>query len=220
MTAREFLRYVSQLHNLTNPPIDAILERVGLAQAAKRKIGGFSRGMKQRLGLAQALVPQPSVLLLDEPVSALDPAGRKEVLDIMADLRGDLTIFFSTHILSDADRICDEIGIIDHGKLVIQAPRDELLARFARPLFEIDVTPEGAAQLAALTERLNPLPWVENTNLEETRLHVTVRDVDAGRRELLPMVTELPLLRFEMMGATLEDVFLRLTENHTPLEKN
>jgi ABC-2 type transport system ATP-binding protein len=220
MTAREFLRYISRLHDLENPPIDAVLERVGLAQAAKRRIGGFSRGMKQRLGVAQALIPQPAVLLMDEPVSALDPAGRKEVLDIMAHLRGDLTVFFSTHILGDADRICDNIGIIDHGKLVLEAPRDDLLARFARPLFEIDIAPEAGPQLKALAERLKPLPWVERTSYEGARLQVAVRDVNVARRELLLMLSELPVLRFEMVGTTLEDVFLRLTENHAHQEEN
>jgi ABC-2 type transport system ATP-binding protein len=190
------------------------LERVGLSKAARRHIGGFSRGMKQRLGLAQALLPQPAVLLLDEPVSALDPAGRREVLDIMADLRGSLTVFFSTHILNDAERICDDVGIIDQGRLVLQAPRDELLARFARPIFEIDTTPEDIPQLKALAERLAGLPWVERCTQEGARLRVTVRDVDTARRELLPMLVGLSVLRFEMMGATLEDIFLRLTENH------
>jgi ABC-2 type transport system ATP-binding protein len=107
MTAPEFLRYIARLHELKAPDIDGVLERVGLEESRRKRIGSFSRGMKQRLGLAQALLPRPQVLLLDEPVSALDPAGRKDVLDIMAELRGEMTVFFSTHILSDAERICD-----------------------------------------------------------------------------------------------------------------
>jgi ABC-2 type transport system ATP-binding protein len=214
MAAREFLAYIGQIHGLEDPPIDATLERVGLSQAAERRIGGFSRGMKQRLGLAQALIPQPAVLLLDEPVSALDPAGRKEVLDIMADLQGDLTVFFSTHILSDAERICDDIGIIDQGRLVLQAPRDDLLARYARPIFEVDVTPDAAPRLSALAGQLATLPWVEQATCEGARLRVAVRDVNTAHRELLPMLVGLPVLRLEMMGATLEDIFLRLTEHH------
>lgn len=214
MSAREFLAYIGQLHGLENPPIDATLERVGLLAAAKRRIGGFSRGMKQRLGLAQALLPQPAVLLLDEPVSALDPAGRKEVLDIMADLRGSLTVFFSTHILNDAERICDDVGIIDQGRLVLQAPRDNLLARYARPIFEIDTTPGAIPQLKALAGQLEALPWVERSTQEGARLRVTVGDVETARRALLPMLGGISVVRFEMMGATLEDIFLRLTENH------
>jgi ABC-2 type transport system ATP-binding protein len=220
MSAREFLEYIARLHGLDDPPIEATLERVGLAKVARKRIGGFSRGMKQRLGLAQALLPQPAVLLLDEPVSALDPAGRKEVLDIMADLRDHLTVFFSTHILNDAERICDEVGIIDRGRLILQAGRDDLLARFARPVFEIDTVPDEIPQLRDLVGRLETLPWVERTAQDGARLRVMVRDVDTARRALLPMLVGLSVLRFEMLGATLEDIFLQLTESgaHVPAE--
>jgi len=212
MTAREFLTYIARLHDLSDPPIDATLERVGLANANKKRVGGFSRGMKQRLGLAQALLPQPRVLLLDEPVSALDPAGRKAMLDIMGDLRGEMTIFFSTHILNDAERICDEIGIIDQGRLVIQARRDDLLARFARPVFEIEVAPDDAPQLAALADRLETTGLIERASLDGVRLRVTARDLDRARREVLPLLADRSLVRFEMLGATLEDIFLNLTD--------
>lgn len=218
MTAREFLRYIADLHGLASPPIDATLERVGLANAAKKRAGGFSRGMKQRLGLAQALLPQPRVLLLDEPVSALDPAGRKEVLDIMSELRGEMTIFFSTHILNDAERICDEVGILDHGRLVLQARRDDLLARFARPIFEIDAAPDDIPRLQDLSGRIAGRPWLDRAVLEGARLRVSVHDVDAARRALLPELAGLALTRFEMVGATLEDVFLRLTNGAPPQE--
>lgn len=212
MTAREFLAYIARLHKLTDPPIDAALERVGLADAHKKRVGGFSRGMKQRLGLAQALLPQPRVLLLDEPVSALDPAGRKAMLDIMDDLRGEMTVFFSTHILNDAERICDEIGIINQGRLVVQAQRADLLARFARPVFEIELVPDETPQLAALAERLEATGLVERTALDGARLRVTARDLDRARREVLPMLAGLAVVRFEMLGATLEDIFLNLTD--------
>ena len=86
-----------------------------------------SRGMRQRMGLAQALVNRPEVLFLDEPASALDPAGRKEVLEMIAGLRGQCTVFMSTHILADVERVCDTVGIINHGKLVVEAPQAELL---------------------------------------------------------------------------------------------
>ncbi|WP_119065295.1 ABC transporter ATP-binding protein [Aggregatilinea lenta] len=218
MTAREFLRYIADLHGMADPPIDATLERVGLRDAAKKRVGGYSRGMKQRLGLAQALLPQPSVLLLDEPVSALDPAGRKAILDILAELRGSLTVFFSTHILGDAERVCDEIGIIDRGKLLLQSPRDELLAHYARPIFEVDVLPEAVPQLMALAAQLEAQAWVTRTDLDGARLRLRVRDVDEARRALLPLLGDLALLRVEMVGATLEDIFLALTNGHDPAE--
>jgi ABC-2 type transport system ATP-binding protein len=211
MTAREFLRYIADLHGMAAPPIKETLERVGLADVGKKRIGGFSRGMKQRLGLAQALLPRPAVLLLDEPVSALDPAGRKAILDILEGLRGHLTVFFSTHILSDAERVCDEIGILDRGRLVLQAPRDELLARFARPIFEIDVVPDDAPKLRALADQIGALPWLDRVALDGARLRISVHDVALARRDLLPRLVGLGVIRFEMLGATLEDIFLRLT---------
>jgi ABC-2 type transport system ATP-binding protein len=211
MTAPEFLRYIADLHGLADPPITALLERVGLGDTGRRTIGGFSRGMKQRLGLAQALLPQPAVLLLDEPASALDPAGRREVLDIMSDLRGELTIFFSTHILNDAERICDAVGILHQGELLLQARREELLARFAQPIFEIDVTPDDVGGLTALAAQIGAEPWAERVQQNGTRLRIGVRDVPAARRALLPLLADRAVLRVEMVGATLEDVFLRLT---------
>lgn len=211
MTAPEFLRYIADLHGLADPPITALLERVGLGDTGRRTIGGFSRGMKQRLGLAQALLPQPAVLLLDEPASALDPAGRREVLDIMSDLRGELTIFFSTHILNDAERICDAVGILHQGELLLQARREELLARFAQPIFEIDVTPDDVAGLTALAAQIGAEPWAERVQQNGARLRIGVRDVPAARRALLPLLADRAVLRVEMVGATLEDVFLRLT---------
>lgn len=211
MTAPEFLRYIADLHGLADPPITALLERVGLGDTGRRTIGGFSRGMKQRLGLAQALLPQPAVLLLDEPASALDPAGRREVLDIMSDLRGELTIFFSTHILNDAERICDAVGILHQGELLLQARREELLARFAQPIFEIDVTPDDVGGLTALAAQIGAEPWAERVQQNGTRLQIGVRDVPAARRALLPLLADRAVLRVEMVGATLEDVFLRLT---------
>lgn len=211
MSAPEFLAYIAQIHDIPSPPIAETLERVGLKDAKKRKIGGFSRGMKQRLGLAQALLPRPSVLLLDEPVSALDPAGRKDVLDIMAGLRGEMTVFFSTHILNDAERICDEVAILDKGRLRAQFNRDAMLREFVRPIFEIDAMPDAAPQIAQLGQDLSALPWVEHLSNHHAWLRVHVTDVEIARRELMPRLSGIPVTRVELVGATLEDVFLTLT---------
>ena len=108
--------------------VAAVLDRVGLADAADRRTGTYSGGMRQRLGIAQALVGSPAVLLLDEPVSALDPIGRREVLDLMRELRGEVTVFYSTHILDDVERVSDHVAILDGGRLVRSAPTAELLA--------------------------------------------------------------------------------------------
>jgi len=165
--------------------------------------------MRQRLGLAQALVHSPKVLLLDEPVSALDPAGRKDILDLIDGLRGKTTSLLSTHILADVERVCDVIGIINKGRLVIQAKRKALLEEYAQPLFEIEVE-DG---LPAWLERITNLPFVSSTSIDNLTARVLVRDVRAGERSLLDSLSEAGLFvrRFEMVHPSLEDVFLQLT---------
>ena len=120
MTPREYLNYIGEIfgfsQTIRRKKTDELLEIVGLQESAKRRIGGFSRGMRQRLGLAQALVHSPEILLLDEPASALDPAGRKDVLELIENLAKTCTVLISTHILADVDRICDTVGIINKGK--------------------------------------------------------------------------------------------------------
>ena len=108
-----------------------MLDTVGLTDAGDRRTKTYSGGMRQRLGIAQALVTSPSVLLLDEPVSSLDPIGRREVLELMAQLRGETTVFYSTHILEDVQRVSDHVAILDGGP-VRAAPTTELLASFTR----------------------------------------------------------------------------------------
>ncbi|MDA1216284.1 MAG: ABC transporter ATP-binding protein, partial [Chloroflexi bacterium] len=143
MNAREYLVFVGDLFRILRPDMqrrsNELLELVGLADAAGRKIGGYSRGMKQRLGIAQALVNQPKVLLMDEPTSALDPVGRMEVLETLMRLKAQrMTVFLSTHLLADAERVCDEVAIIDKGRLLVQASVDELRQRYAIPGFELE----------------------------------------------------------------------------------
>ena len=121
MTGRETLRFVASLYPAADRAdaarIAAVLDRVGLADAADRRTATYSGGMRQRLGIAQALIGSPAVLLLDEPVSALDPIGRREVLDLMRELRGEVTVFYSTHILDDVERVSDHVAILDGGRL-------------------------------------------------------------------------------------------------------
>jgi ABC-2 type transport system ATP-binding protein len=216
MAAREFLDHVGRVFGLSAAERAArsseLLDLVGLTEAARRRIGGFSRGMRQRLGLAQALIGRPLVLFLDEPASALDPAGRKEVLDLIDRLRGQTTVFMSTHILADVERVCDTVGILARGRLVAHAPRETLLAQYALPIFEIEVEPGNEARLAAWLEDPQKMPYVDGISLAGTLARVTVNDVAAAKTELLPaaMQAGLTLTRYEMMRPSLEDVFLRL----------
>lgn len=131
MKPSEYLKLCGEISGIHSEIIQnkskELLELVGL-DSAKRRIGGFSRGMKQRLGIAQALINEPHLLICDEPTSALDPVGRKEILDILKALKGKTTVIFSTHILSDVERICDEICVLHNGKLGLQGSLQQLKA--------------------------------------------------------------------------------------------
>lgn len=135
LTAREVVDLSLQLSTGRNDAarVEGMLQQAGIADAADRAIGGFSRGMLQRLGLAASLVAEPELVLLDEPCSALDPFGRREVLDLIARLRGDATVVFSSHILADVQEVCDTVGVLRQGRLVYEGPLENLLVGKAQP---------------------------------------------------------------------------------------
>lgn len=149
MTAREYLLFCSEITAIPkNERVNRVaemLQLVGLTQD-KRKIKGFSRGMKQRLGIAQALLNKPAFLICDEPTSALDPTGRNEFLALLASLKDEVTILFSTHILSDVERICDYVGILDQGALQVVGTLESLKERYAKPQIELNFETQIEAQ--------------------------------------------------------------------------
>ena len=122
LTAREVVDLARHpfRHEIDETDVASIIREVGLEEAIDRRVGGFSRGMKQRLGLAAALIGRPELVLLDEPCSALDPIGRREVLDMISQLKGRATVLFSTHILSDVEDVCDSVTVVDHGRAVYE----------------------------------------------------------------------------------------------------
>jgi ABC-2 type transport system ATP-binding protein len=216
MTGRELLELSGRAYGLTGAALRArvaeVLELIGLTDAAKRRIGGYSGGMRQRLGVGQAILPSPPVLFLDEPVSALDPAGRRDVLELIGSLRGTATIFMSTRILNDVERICDRVAILDRGRLVTEAPIEELLARHARPILELDPEPGQAAAVERLVTALRSATWAREVLLEHGLIRIVVADADRAVAEVLPIVAaaDVRLTRFERVRPTLEDVFLQL----------
>lgn len=140
MTGKEYLTFCGEITGLSRTilrqKVPETLKLVGLS-LDKKRIKSYSRGMKQRLGIAQALLNDPELLICDEPTSALDPSGRNEFLEILAGLKGRTTILFSTHILSDVERICDYVGILDQGNLKISGPLEELKQQYAKDQIEI-----------------------------------------------------------------------------------
>jgi ABC-2 type transport system ATP-binding protein len=211
MTAEEFLRFSGKLFGVKNPVLDerveSLLAMAGL-EGVKQRVGGFSRGMKQRLGVAQALINAPRLLMLDEPTSALDPMGRKDVLEMIAALRGRTTVFFSTHILTDVERVCDTVAILDKGRVVRQAAMAELKreGHALRVLVEVE---QGAEELEPL---LAGQPWVVECRREGQVIRCVVEGMTAARRSIPAMVVEndLALVRMVEEEPTLEDVFVGL----------
>lgn len=217
LTPFEFLDYIGQIYELETKErlerVDELLELVDLTEARKRRIQGFSRGMRQRLGLAQALIHKPPVLFLDEPTSALDPAGRRDVLDLIDRLRGQTTVFLSSHILADVERVCDTVGVIHEGKLLLVAARDELLSRYASNALLLSVDRQSLPVSSEFIDRLRQQSWVEQIESRADQIRVNVRDLEQAKAALLPLVVEqgVVLSGYEWVRPTLEDVFLRLS---------
>ncbi len=195
-----------------------MLARTGLSAAAERRIGGYSGGMRQRLGIAQALVHGPQILFLDEPVSSLDPEGRRDLLELISNLRGEATVVFSTHVLSDVERICDRIAILDRGRRVTEGPLEEILAAHARPIFRLVPALGQEAIVSGLVDRLRAEPWTTDVSADGGAVRVAVSDPDAAASGVLPLVVEMGVVLdvFERVRPTLEDVFLELVGPAAP----
>jgi ABC-2 type transport system ATP-binding protein len=219
MTARQTLRYTARFFysgpkDLIEARIEEMLELVGLDDKADRSIKGFSGGERQRLGIAQAEVNYPDLLILDEPAAALDPQGRHDVLAVMEALRKYTTIFYSTHILEDVQRVSDSVAILNHGKLVAEAPIQELLnGDGAAGVY--NVTIKGDARQAQT--RVTGQPWVQSLSAEVNNGHTTwqvsVNDNDAAEDQMLYLILEDRTLRVKNFGRkthNLEEVFLKL----------
>jgi ABC-2 type transport system ATP-binding protein len=209
MKPLEVMRYLGRLSGLSGAELDrrseALLERVGLAGARDLTVRKFSKGMVQRLGLAQALVHDPPLLVLDEPMSGLDPIGRKEVRDLVLDLRRQgKTIFFSTHILSDVEAICDRVGMLLRGRLVREGALGTLLDGTVRSV-EVrcaQLSAPAAAEVRALAADGAPIP--EGHAFTFTTLEA------ASAGAALALARGARLLSLQPHRETLEETFVRL----------
>lgn len=220
LSARETMRFAASLffkgpEDKIEERIEYLLDVVGLEEKSDRPIEGFSGGEMQRLGIAQAQINFPDLLILDEPAAGLDPEGREQVLKIMESLRSESTIFYSTHILDDVQRVSDRVAILNKGNLIAQASIEELLAGSEGVAYTVDL--EGNTQSAYT--RLSKEPWVNSVSVREDRgrVHwiVDVNDNSMAKKKLLRTILAddgIDVLDFGLKQYELEEIFMRLVE--------
>ncbi|GIP54626.1 ABC transporter ATP-binding protein [Paenibacillus vini] len=219
MTGKEYVVYAAGLSGMNgkqaSAEADMILEKVGLKDAARRRISGYSGGMKQRLGLAQALVHRPRLLLLDEPVSALDPLGRREVMDLLQQLRQETTILLSTHVLHDAEEVCDRIIMLRNGEIVEQGNISELSSKYRQPLLTIQVERDPEGRALAWLQSFRQRSFVKELELRGDTALLTVSDMGTAREVILQEAGNqvMPLLRFEAGATSLEEMFMKVVSS-------
>lgn len=212
MTPVEFLYFAGKLSGVPKQSlieyVNNSLSFVGLTEVKNRKIGGFSGGMKQRLGLAQAILHQPKLLILDEPVSALDPTGRREVLILMEKLKERMTILFSTHVLHDAEQVCDEVLMLKEGEIKWEGSLIDLKKVFSHTAIHI--------------ETIEPIKNAFDELIKPEAIHFTT-DNNATILEITPSLQTNDLLttlisrgytiqRFEVMEDSLEDAYMKVVD--------
>lgn len=211
MSAKEYLEYLHRGKHNSNRALE-LLDRVGLKKHAKRKIAGFSRGMKQRLGIAAALVHDPKLLLLDEPSSALDPRGRSEVLDIITGLKDEgKTIFLSTHILSDVERVCNRVGMISAGEMLIEDTLEKLTEDYILPVYDVVFFDEPTK------EDINKMKlpgWTETVIVDGKTAGIYAGQNKNKSHDIYSLVSQLKgaVKSVALRQRSLEEVFLKITE--------
>lgn len=215
-SAREYLDFCGKLYGLKKTERDKcirrLLDQVGL-QDTKKAVAGYSRGMKQRLGIAQALMNSPKIIFLDEPISALDPIGRHEVMELIQSLRGHVTVFFSTHILSDVENTCDYVVIMDHGKLILSDTVENIKTKYIG----------NVAFLRLRTaEEIGRFLQVINKNKGITYEKCGLRELKLCSDNLISLSKKLPQLlieadavleNYQVYTPTLEEIFMEVTTN-------
>ncbi len=220
LTARETLDFVARFFfKGPNPEIkkrvQETLELVGLEEKADRKISTFSGGERQRLGIAQAQVNYPDLIILDEPAASLDPLGRRDVLNVLERLRKHTTVFYSTHILDDVQQVSDTVAILNRGELVAYGPIQELLSGTSGVVYRVQFEGESSQALV----NLRSLPWV--TQVQETQVNtspawlISVSDEQAAKENLLRLLVDSPgmlITEFGRKRYELEEIFISIVE--------
>ncbi len=213
LTARENLRFIAELNNISyaesNRQIEQILEAVGIADMADTAVGKFSRGMKQRLGIADVLIKNPKVAILDEPTAGLDPEGINQVLDLIVNLsKAGTTVVLSSHRLYEVQRVCHSIGILSKGKMVVEGSLDELGRKaLAEGRYRIEV--ETAEPSPQLVKVINKISGVRKVEAKGNRLQITT-DSDL-RAEISKAVvgSGAPLIQVKIQEFSLDDIYMK-----------
>ncbi len=216
-TVREILKFAGRLYSggwnplVLRKRVDALIEQVGLAGKGRRRVRALSGGERQRLGIAQALIGEPELLILDEPSAGLDPRGRREVIDLIDDVRQHTTVFYSTHILDDVQRVSDAVAVVGGGRMLAQGSIGEILGT---PVGTYTAMLRGKPD--GLRERMVVEPWVASIDtakrgeLEEW----TVRLADAtAAGRLLPLLANqkgCDVVEFHLSDRSLEDAYLEI----------
>lgn len=207
MTAKEYLHFSGQICGMDKKEIEdrtnELLTLVGLEKETHR-IKGFSRGMKQRLGIAQALLNRPKLLICDEPTSALDPIGRKEILDILLKVKEQTTVLFSTHILSDVERICDEVALINDGVIKLEGKLVDIKAKYRKKEYLLEL--ENEKSLEILLNDFNKMCLVNSK--------LVFNEDDYSLSSILKYLedNDLSILKLERLEPSLEDLFMEVLD--------
>jgi len=219
MTARQMLEYTARFfyagpQTEIDKRVNEMIELVGLEGKADRPIKGFSGGERQRLGIAQAEVNYPDLLILDEPAASLDPQGRRDVLEVMSRIRKYATIFYCTHILDDVQRVSDQVAIVNQGELITQAPIEELLAGTGDVIYSITLKGDTQSAYSQITHQ----SWVTGVETGQENGHaiwqVSVTNEAAAEDQLMSLLVAsgLKVSNFSRKQQSLEDIFLNIVE--------
>lgn len=216
MTAVEYLKFIGDFVGDSSKNIkiksEKLLKLVKLDNYTRKKLGGYSRGMRQRFGLAVALYKEPEILILDEPSSALDPEGRKDIVDIIKNLKNQgKTIFLSTHILSDIEKICDKVGMIRRGTMLMEESLEQLLKKYILPIYEVEVANGKDAEIFS---EFSKRDFVDKLEMRENKINIHLKNEYENRINILAELVPFnrSILSVSIKKSSLEDIYSKVVK--------